>query len=218
MSKGPAKIIIEGIEYTNSKSIALALSEYPQFVGPKEDHRFTTVISAKWGNFRDFPWGKGLIDFAPSEEKQVMKKYGTWAHLIELQGYYNWIIDRFHISAQCYQKQCNDHVCEFKWLEERFLKLGFHLVHVTQNSEAIERAIENQKIDNSKNRLEQIIKEQDLLRTIASKSILPKIELDISEMGVQEAVENITDWYEEVYSYTEVDNPETDKIFLPSCS
>ena len=72
MSKGPAKIIIEGTEFANYKAIALAMSEYPELIGQKEDHKFTTVISAKWGNFRDFPWGENLVEFEPCEVNQVM--------------------------------------------------------------------------------------------------------------------------------------------------
>ena len=218
MHKGPARIIIEGTSFANTQDIALALSKYPPFIGQKENHRYTTVISAKWGNFRDFPWGKDLIDFDPSEEQQAMKNYGTWVRLIEMQGLYNWIIDRFHVSTQQYQLQNNNNGCDFGWLEERFLKLGFHLVYVVQNEEALRKAIKNRERMNFADDIEAIAKEQNQYREIVKKSILPTLELDISMMSIQEAVGNISDWYDEIYSYTVPEYTEQEKIFLPSCS
>jgi hypothetical protein len=218
MSKGPAKIIIEGTDYAQTKAISLALSEYPPFVGQKENHRYTTVISTKWGNFNDFPWGKGLVDFEPSQELQAMKNYGVWVCLIEMQGLYNWIIDRFHVFAQRYQIQNHKHRSDFTWLEERFLKLGFHLVHVVQNEAAIQQAILGQKNIGGDDQIETILQGQELSREIVSKSILPKFELDTSEMSIQETVVSITDWYEEVYAYTQPEHQEPEKIFLPSCA
>ena len=99
----PVKIIIEGTDYANTKGIALGLSESHQLVDDIGYQRYTTVISTKWGNFKDFPWGKNLIAFDPNEKDQAMKNYGVWTYLIEVQGNYNWIIDCFHISAQVYQ-------------------------------------------------------------------------------------------------------------------
>ena len=34
-----------------------------------------------------------------------MKTYATWLRLFELQRYYSWIVDRFHISTCVYQLQ-----------------------------------------------------------------------------------------------------------------
>ena len=50
-------------------------------------------------------WGRGLINFAPEEEARALETYATWLHLFELQPYYSWIIDRFHISTRAYQLQ-----------------------------------------------------------------------------------------------------------------
>lgn len=218
MPKRPAKIIIEGTDFANTKDIALALSEYPPFIGQKEEHRYTTVISAKWGNFRDFLWGKDLIDYDPSEQTQTMKNYGTWVRLIELQGVYNWIIDRFHISTQQYQIKNNNHRCDFVWLEERFLKLAFHLVHVVQNEDVLQQVALGHKKINGDGKFETVLQEQEIFREIVSNSILPKCEIDISELSIQETVKSITDWYEEVYMYAQSDYQESDKIFLPSCA
>ena len=218
MRTRPARIIIEGLDFAKPKEIALALSKSPGFIGQNEDHRFTSVISAKWGNFRDFPWGKGLIDFVPDEANQVMKNYGVWVRLIELQLHYNWIIDRFHITTQQYQLHTHNFACDFKWLEERFLKLGFHLVHTTLNETALQERVLRQNNDNGIPNIEEIFQLQNIAQEIVSNSILPHIELDISNLNIQATVANITDWYEEVYSYTPTDDHQSDRIFLPSCS
>lgn len=34
-----------------------------------------------------------------------METYETGARMFELQKYYSWSVDRFHISTQAYQKQ-----------------------------------------------------------------------------------------------------------------
>jgi hypothetical protein len=209
MQKHLVKIIIEGIDQANTKGIALALSESPRLIDETSYRRYTSVISTKWGNFYDFPWGKNLVDFEPTEEDQAMKNYGVWVRLIELQRNYNWIIDRFHISTQQYQLQRNNHKCDFNWLEERFQNLGFHLVLVTQNADIVTRTIESHK---------KVKQAQDLLRKISSESLLPRLELDISEMNIQEIIESISGWYESVSSCSEAEDTPSSKIFLPSCS
>ena len=50
-----ANIIIEGTSFASTKEIALELSVNPRLVGKMGCQRYTAVISAKWGNFKDFP-------------------------------------------------------------------------------------------------------------------------------------------------------------------
>ena len=213
----PVKLIIEGIDYTNTKGIALGLRQGHRLADEIGYQRFTTIISTKWGNFKDFPWGKNLISFGKNDKDQAMRNFGVWAYLIEVQGNYNWIIDCFHISTQMYQQLYNNIACDFRWLEERLLHLGFHMVHVTQNPDILERTLAELNIGNIDEELEKTIREQDSMRQIMSKSILPKIELNISEMGDLEIIDNIIEWYEEVSPYTQGENSRSDKIFLPSC-
>ena len=158
-----------------------------------------------------------MIDFDTDEEELALKNYGIWTRLIELQRHFNWIIDRFHISTQQYQIQHNNNECDFNWLEERFLKLGFHLVYVYQSAEAMESKMVNLGLPDIKDEIEKLILEQDLLQEITSKSVLPTLELNISEKDIQETVDNIVDWFEEVSSYTPPEHSPLDKIFLPSC-
>ena len=46
------------------------------------------------------------------------------------------------------------------------------------------------------NDLEVFIREQELMRRLAGESILPKLELDISDSNVPLAAERIADWME----------------------
>ena len=99
------RIIIEGTDFAGTKEIAIALSKHPRIVGRSWERCFTSVISAKWCSFTEFPWGDKLIDFTPEEEAQAMQNYRTWVSLIELQRHTGWIIDRFHLSTCQYQLQ-----------------------------------------------------------------------------------------------------------------
>jgi len=61
----------------------------------------------------------------PKEESLAMETYATWLKMFELQKYYSWIVDRFHISTIAYQKQTYGKEFDFGWLEERLLPLTF---------------------------------------------------------------------------------------------
>ena len=134
------KIILEGTRLTFKTEIAFALNEHPRVVGPREYRYHSPIISAEWCAFTNFPWGRGLINFIPEEESLAMETYHTWARLFELQRYYSWIIDRFHISTRMYQLSYNHVDYNFTWLEQRLKPLGFHLVFVTRSPESFEAA------------------------------------------------------------------------------
>src|SRR5690349_5264046 len=97
------KIILEGTRLTVNTDIAFALNDHPRIVGARKYRYHSPIISAEWGSFNDEPWGRGLINFAPQEADQAMETYATWMRLFELQRYYSWIIDRFHLSTRMYQ-------------------------------------------------------------------------------------------------------------------
>jgi len=56
------------------------------------------------------PWGRGPINFAPEEEKMAMDTYKTWLKLFELQKYYSWIVDRFHVSTIVHQAKLGKNI------------------------------------------------------------------------------------------------------------
>src|SRR5512140_3323003 len=128
------KIILEGTRLTFKTEIAFALNEHPRIVGPRKYRYHSPLISAEWCAFTNFPWGRGLINFAPEEEARAMETYRTWLHLFELMPYYSWIVDRFHVSTMVHQKRANHRDYDFSWLEEGLDRLGFHLVLCTRTA------------------------------------------------------------------------------------
>jgi len=201
MSKLCPKIILEGTRLTFKTDIAFALNEHPRIVGPRKYRYHSPLVSAEWCAFTNFPWGRGLINFEPQEESLAMETYGTWVRLFELQRYYSWIIDRFHISTKAYQLARYHKEYDFRWLEERLLKLGFRIVFCTRTPESFKQARKERLMvsGNPKqyDNLDIFIEEQQLMRSLIDKSILPKFEVDVSDNNINLAVENIANWMEE---------------------
>ena len=200
-SKLCPKIILEGTRLTLKTEIAFALNEHPRIVGPRKYRYHSPLISAEWCAFTNFPWGRGLINFEPQEEALALETYRTWLHLFELQRYYSWIIDRFHISTRAYQLQTYGKDYDFRWLEERLHALGFHLVFCTRTPESFAAARDERLMvsGNPKqyDHLQLFVDEQERMRRLVGESILPKLELDISNSNVTRAVERIADWMTE---------------------
>jgi len=194
------KIILEGTRLTFKTDIAFALNEHPRIVGPRKYRYHSPLISAEWCAFTNFPWGRGLINFTPQEEALAMETYQTWVRLFELQRYYSWIVDRFHLSTRVYQWQTYGRDYDFRWLEERLLPLGFRLVLLSRSPEsfAAARAMRLQisgKPDQYDD-LNRFVEEQTLFRRLVAESRLPNLEVDISDNDIPAAVEKIADWME----------------------
>ena len=119
MPKLCPKVILEGTRLTLKTDIAFALNEHPRIVGPRKYRYHSPLISAEWCAFTNFPWGRGLSNFEPQEEELALETYRTWVRLFELQRYYSWIVDRFHISTQAYQWRRYRKRYDFRWLEDR---------------------------------------------------------------------------------------------------
>ncbi len=200
-SKLCPKIILEGTRLTLKTEIAFALNEHPRIVGPRKYRYHSPLISAEWCAFTNFPWGRGLINFELHEESRAMETYHTWARLFELQRYYSWIIDRFHISTRAYQLQTYGRDYPFRWLEQRLNAVGFHLVFVTRTPESFATArVRRLKVSGNPGQyddLQKFIDEQELMRDLIGESLLPVLTLDISDNDVGSAVTRIADWMTE---------------------
>ena len=201
MAKLTPKIILEGTRLTYKTEIAFALNEHPRIVGPRKYRYHSPLISAEWCAFTNVPWGRGLINFEPEEEEQAMETYRTWVRLFELQRYYSWIVDRFHISTRAYQLQTYGKDYDFRWLEQGLDALGFHLVFCTRTPESFAAARDERLMvsGNPKqyDHLQLFVDEQEQMRRLVGESILPKLELDISDSNVTRAVDRIADWMTE---------------------
>ncbi len=201
MSKLCPKIILEGTRLTYKTDIAFALNEHPRVVGPRKYRYHSPLISAEWCTFTNEPWGRGLINFEPQEEEQAIETYETWVKMFELQRYYSWIVDRFHISTQMYQLRRYGVRYNFKWLESRLLLLNFRLVFCTRSPESFEAArAERLKISGNPAQYDDLqifIEEQELMQTLIADSILPCFTVDVSDNNIVAATENIADWLEQ---------------------
>ena len=199
-SKLCPKIILEGTRLTFKTEIAFALNEHPRIVGPRKYRYHSPLISAEWCAFTNFPWGRGLINFEAGEESLALETYRTWAKLFELQRYYSWIVDRFHLSTQMYQLQHRKRYYDFRWLEDRLLPLNFRLVfcHRTADSFAAARA-ERLKVSGKPSQYDNLnifLAEQELMKKLVSESRLQSLWLDVSDNNIPKAVEGIAGWME----------------------
>ena len=194
------KLILEGTRLTHKTDIAFALNEHPRVVGPRKYRYHSPVISAEWCAFTNVPWGRGLINFEPQEEALAMETYATWARLFELQRYYSWIIDRFHISTIVYQRRSHGREFDFRWLEERLLPLGFRLILCTRSPESFAQArAERLKVSGNPAQYDDLtpfIAEQDEMRFEVGRSLLPSLELDVSDDDVAGAADRVASWLE----------------------
>lgn len=201
MPKLCPKIILEGTRLTFKTDIAFALNEHPRIVGPRKYRYHSPIISAEWGAFSNEPWGRGLINFEPAEEALAMETYRTWVRLLELQRYYSWIIDRFHVSTQAYQLRTYQKHYDFAWLEERLEPLGFRLVFCNRTAESFAAArAARLKISGNPSQydeLQDFVQEQSLMQRLVAASLLPVYTLDVSDNDIPNAVERIADWLED---------------------
>lgn len=194
------KLILEGTRLTHKTDVAFALNEHPRVVGPRRYRYHSPVISAEWCAFTNVPWGRGLINFEPQEEGLAMETYATWARLFELQRYYSWIVDRFHVSTIVYQRRAHGREYDFGWLEDRLLPLGFRLILCTRRPDSFERAREDRLAVSGNpgqyHDLGAFVAEQEEMRREVGRSRLPSLEVDVSDDDVAGACDRIADWLE----------------------
>ncbi len=192
------KIILEGTRLTFKTEIAFELNEHPRLVGPRKYRYHSPLISGEWCAFTNYPWGRGIINFAPEEEHLAMETYHTWARLFELQRYYSWIVDRFHLSTRAYQLTARGKDYDFTWLEQRLAPLGFRLVYMTRSPESFAAArAERLKVSGNPSQYDDLslfVAEQQLMDRLVAESCLPTLRIDISDNDVPRAVESIVDW------------------------
>ena len=194
------KIILEGTRLTFKTDIAFGLNEHPRIVGARKYRYHSPVISAEWGSFNNEPWGRGLINFQPHEEALAMETYRTWARMFELQRYYSWIVDRFHISTRMFQLREYGTDYDFGWLEERLDALGFHMVFLTRSPESFAEVRQRRlKVSGNPSQYDDLgrfVEEQVLLTRLIAESRLPTLTIDISDNDLPNALEQIADWLE----------------------
>ena len=195
------KVILEGTRLTLKTDIAFALNEHPRVVGPRKYRYHSPLVSAEWCAFTNFPWGRGLLNYAPDEEARAMETYATWARLFELLPYYSWIIDRFHLSTRVVQLEAGRRDPDLGWLDERLVPLGFRHVVCVRRPETFAAARAARLLVSGNPRqyddLAPFLREQELFLRLARESALPRLELDVSDLDAAGAADRIADWLEQ---------------------
>ena len=192
------KVLLEGTRLTHKTDLAFALNEYAPFIGPRKYRYHPPLVSAEWGAFTPYPWGRGLIDYDAAERDMAMETYATWARLFELHRYYSWVVDRFHLSTQVWQRIHRKRDEDFGWLEERLLPLGFHVILCTRRPETFQAArAERLLVSGNPSQYDDLgvfLREQDVLRELADASRLPVLEMDMRDGDLDAACATVTRW------------------------
>lgn len=193
-------VILEGTRLTWKTDLAFALNEHPGIVGARKYRYHSPIISAEWCAFTNVPWGRGMINFGEAEEGLAMEAYRGWLRIFELQRYYSWIIDRFHLSTIAHQWRYRGVRYDFGWLEDRLAALNFRLVLCVRPEGTFEAArAERLKVSGNPSQYDDLspfIEEQVLLRELAGRSRLPMLELDVSRGTLGDLCERVADWLE----------------------
>jgi hypothetical protein len=200
VSKLCPKIILEGTRLTGKTDLAFALNEHPRLVGVRKYRYHSPIISAEWNGFTKSPWGASLINFEPQYEGIVLETYRTWAKLFELYRYYSWVVDRFHISTQAWQRIYANKNYDFAWLERRLAKLGFRLVFCWRSPDSFEEARRRRlKISGNPSQYDDLsifLREQEVVQEFVDQSLLPKLVVDVTDNRIDRVVKQVADWLE----------------------
>ena len=192
------KLILEGTRLTHKTELAFALNEHPRITGPRKYRYHSPLVSGEWCAFTPTPWGRGIINYEPAEASQALETYQTWVRLFELQKYYSWIIDRFHISTMAYQSKKYGNPVDFTWLEERLAGIGFTIIFCHRKEDSFSAAREARlKVSGNPAQyddLQPFLDEQALMQTLVSQSKLPVFTLEVSDNDIPSAADRVADW------------------------
>ena len=194
------KLILEGTRLTEKTELAFRLNAHPRLVGAARYRYHHPLVSAEWCAFTNFPWGRGAVSYAPEEEGQAMETFATWARLFELQPYYSWTVDRFHVSARAFQRAAGRRDPDFSWLDPRLRPLGFRHVLCTRDpstfAAARARRLEVSGNPSQYDDLERFVREQEDYRRLVRESTLPFLEVDVTDGDLGRVADQVADWLE----------------------
>lgn len=197
-SKLCPKIILEGTRLTFKTEIAFELNGHPRIVGPRKYRYHSPLVSGEWCAFTNRPWGRGLINYEPHEAALAMETYRTWMRLFELQRYYSWIVDRFHLSTRAYQLTTHGTDVDFGWLEDRLSRVGFRIVYCWRDpgsfAEARRRRLEVSGNPSQYDDIGAFIAEQELFERLVEDTKLPVLRLDVSDCNIDAAADRVAEW------------------------
>ena len=130
----------------------------------------------------------------------AMETYATWARLFELQRYYSWIVDRFHLSTRMYQLMARGKDYDFRWLEERLLppQLPPRLLHALARflRRRPRQAPQGLRQARPVRRPLPLRPRAGRCSTAVGESLLPVLKLDVSDNDIRAAADRVADWLE----------------------
>ncbi|MBV8931880.1 MAG: hypothetical protein JOZ47_23690 [Kutzneria sp.] len=199
-SKLCPKIILEGTRLTGKTELAFALNEHPEVTGVRKYRYHSPLVSAEWCGFSNVPWGHSLIDFDESEIDIAMEIYRVWARMFELQRYYSWIVDRFHLSTEVHQSAAGRRF-DFGWLEDRLRPLGFCVVLCLRDPDTFSDArTQRLRVSGNPSQYDDLgafVREQNALLAAAGRSTLPVLPLQVTGRAVDDLAGEVADWLAE---------------------
>ena len=200
------KILLEGASLTSKTDTAFALAEHPRLIGRRLHRWHLPLVSSEWETKSDVQPTKGrpgssMITFLPHEEAWALEAFHTHVCLFELHVDHYWIVDRFHLSAMQHQRSIQGRACDLAWVDRRLAALNFRLVTLVRHPDSFEAARE-ERLTYSENPwrytdLDKLIREQAQMKQLRAESAITSIELDVTDLSIDQTADRIIDWVEE---------------------
>lgn len=187
-------IIIEGPRITRKTELASLIAS----------NFNATLISAEWHIFHE-PYqpyiGPTLINIIPSYAGIINGTYYYLARIMQVFRYQHFVLDRFHISAQFFQKKFRNYEIDFSWLEDMLIPLDARIVLCTRNPETYEDALQRRLSQSTHPELypsnaEEFRKDQEIYRELVRKSRLKSLEVDVTHGNLEQIIQKISRWIE----------------------
>ena len=145
--------------------------------------------------------GPTLINIIPSYAGIINGTYYYLARIMQVFRYQHFVLDRFHISAQFFQKKFRNYEIDFSWLEDMLIPLDARIVLCTRNPETYEDALQRRLSQSTHPELypsnaEEFRKDQEIYRELVRKSRLKSFEVDVTHGNLEQIIQKISRWIE----------------------
>ncbi len=187
-------LILEGVNLT-----------YKTTLGNKMASRYgTTYISAEW-QVEHEPFqphiGPNLVNIIPPYTGVIMEAFYHWARIMQIFRYQTFIIDRFHISAQFFQRKLQNMQIDFNWLEDLLLPLDARIILCTREPRTYETLLQERLSQSNHPELypsnaKEFAKDQDIYRKLVQQSRLKSLEVDVTDGNLERVIRKIAQWLE----------------------
>ena len=176
---------------------------YKTTLGRKMDSRYgVTYISAEWQvEHKPFqPYiGPNLMNITPSYTGIIMEAFYHLVRILQIFRYQTFVIDRFHISAQFFQRKFRNMYTDFIWLEEMLLPLDARIILCTRDPKTYEAALQKRLSQSYHPELyptsnEEFAKDQEIYRRLVQQSYLKSLKVDVTNGNLERVIREIVQW------------------------